>query len=394
MKLFLLLAGLVAQVIPGLWFNPEPVEYRGLTEGDAINFSIPVDGKLPAGTYVQFGITLENNGDKAPRYYMVEVQQGRRWENVSTTVHSDGLASYSFFTVPASQSHPTSYLNIFRLGQAVRDTLRVRCRVCSPYTSDKDRLSADDPANSVSIRSRHYVGARLNPLGRKAPSSRRKVLMLGNSFTYFYSVPLMLQEIAFSQGMLLDINASLKGGQTFRQHTGLTMSLVQCSLEDYDYAFFQGQSQEPARYASDMDAMRDVKLALLDLCEALRSTSPGCRVFVENTWAYGAGDCGGFGSLENFDSLLAEGTRLLSTACHGEIIPVGQAFAAVRADGSPVQLLGDDDKHQSLAGSYLKACIEYLILSGKPFSGDVPCCGLSESDASYLRQTAEKTVLK
>lgn len=394
MKLLALLLGLVAQVVPGLWFNPEPVEYRGLTEGDAITFSIPVDGKLQAGTYVQFGVTLENIGDKAPRYYMVEVQQGRRWESVSPQAHSDGLAAYTFFTVPASQAHPTTYVDIFRLSHTVKDTLRVRCRVCSPYTSDRGTLSAGDPDNVVSMKGKHYVGARLVPLGRKAPSSRRKVLMLGNSFTYFYSVPLMLQEIAFSQGLQLDINASLKGGQTFRQHTGLTMSLVQCSQQKYDYAFFQGQSQEPARYAGDMNALRDVKLALLDLCEALRSTSPDCKVFVENTWAYDAGDYGGFGSPENFDALLSEGTRLLSKACRGDVIPVGEAFAAVRADGSPVPLLGSDGKHQSLAGSYLKACVEYLIISGKPFNGEVPCCGLSESDATYLRQIAEKTVLK
>ncbi|MBO4475204.1 MAG: hypothetical protein J5737_00570 [Bacteroidales bacterium] len=393
MKLPLLL-GIIAQALPGLWFTPEPVEYRGLMEGDAITFSIPVEEKLPAGTYVQFGVTLENNGDKAPRYYIVEVLQGKKWECLSTPVFNDGLSGYSFFTVPAKYAHPSTYIDLFRLRQTVQDTLKVRCRVCSHYTSDRTALFKDDPANSVSMKSMHYVGARLNPLGRKVPIVRKKVLMLGNSFTYFYGVPFMLQEIAFSQGIELDINASLKGGQTFRQHSGLTMSLVQCSLEKYDYAFLQGQSQESARYAEDPSGQRDVKSALLDLCDALRSTSPDCKVFVENTWAYGAGDCGGFGSLERFDELLTEGSGLLAVACRGESIPVGPAFAAVRADGSSVNLLGDDDKHQSLAGSYLKACVEYLVISGKPFSGTVPSCGLPESDAAYLRSIAEKTVLK
>lgn len=393
MTLFLLLAGIVAQILPGLWFTEQPVQYRGLTEGDAISFTLPLEEKLPAGTYVQFGVTLQNDGDKAPRHYMVEVKDGKDWTAVPGT-YTDGLAEYSFVTTVAADRHPSSFLKIFRLSRPASDSLVVRCRVCSSVAADRSTLDKDDPANCVSVMAAPYVGARLNPLGRKAPHVRKKVLMIGNSFTYFFSVPLMLQEIAFSQGVELDITASLKGGQTFRDHTGLVMSLNSCSLEEYDYAFLQGQSQEPARFAEDRMEQRDVKLALCDLCDAIRLTSPSCLTFVETTWAYGAGDCGGFGSLERFDELLSEGSSAIAYVSRSGTIPVGPAFAAVRADGSPVNLLGPDDKHQSAAGSYLKACVEYLLISGRPFKDPVPSISLSESDASYLRSTAEKTVLK
>ncbi len=389
-----LLLGILAQLIPGLWFTEQPREYRSLVEGDAIYFSAPVPEKLPAGTWVQFGVTLENGGDKAPRHYIVEVLQGRKWECISKPLHTDGLSRYSFVTALSSDRHPSTYLELFRLSRPVSDSLRVRCRVCSNYAADRSELSRDDPDNRVSVREKYYIGARLTPLGRKAPAEHKKVLMTGNSFTYYYGVPFMLQEIAFSQGLELDINASLKGGQTFRQHTRLVLSMLNCSLEQYDYAFLQGQSQENARYALDLSAGRDVKMAVCDLCDAIRTTSPGCNIFIENTWAYPAGDWGGFGSADRFDSLLDEGTRKLASASHTSISPVGQAFAAVRNDDdAPADLLGDDHKHQSLAGSYLKACVEYLLISGKPFKGDVPCCGLDGDTAGYLRSIAEKTVL-
>jgi len=390
----LLLIGLIAQVLPGLWFPDKPVRYSGLVQDDAITFSIPVEDKLPAGTYVQFGVSLENEGDGAPRHYIVEVQQGNSWICLSSPVFHDGLSNYSFITVPSKDKHPSTYIDIFRLTRPVTDSLRIRCRVNSPYNCIRGQLSRNDASNCVQMKAKYYVGARMQPLGKKRPSARKKVLMIGNSFTYFYGVPLMLQEIAFSQGLELDINASLKGGQSFRDHSKLVMTMTNCSMETYDYAFLQGQSQEPAVFATDMAVHRDIRFALCDLCDVIRSLSPDCNIYVENTWAYGSGNCGGFGSLEKFDELLAQGTAKIATASRSNITPVGQAFAAVRAEGNPVNLLGNDDKHQSLAGSYLKACVEYLVISGKPFKGEVPSCGLSATDASYLRKIAEKTVLK
>ena len=387
-----LLLGFLLQLLPGLWFLDAPDVRTGMVENDAITFSIPVD-KLPAGTFVQFGVCLENEGDKAPRHYIVEVQQGRKWVCISDPVYNDGLADHSFITVPSGDRHPTTYQEIFRLRQTVKDSLRVRCRVCSPYAADRSTLCKDEPGNAVSLKSKQYVAARLNPLGNKLPLQAKKVLLIGNSFTYFYGEPLMLQEIAFSQGLLLDINCSLKGGQTFRNHTGLQMSLQSASKEVYDYAFLQGQSQEPALYAADVTAGRDVKLALCELCDLIREVSPDCSIFVEQTWAYTAGNCGGFGSPENFDALLADGASSLALAGHAGVNPVGTAFAAVRADGSPVDLFFPDSKHQGLAGSYLKACVTYLKISGQAFHGAVPSCGLPEEDAAYLRSIAENIVL-
>ena len=384
-------AALPAQVNPGLWYlsASQAIEKTGLTEGGAFVFARPVES-LPAGSYVQFGVSLENGGEKAPRHYMVEFFDGGRWVADPDFVYDDGLAEYSFFTVSSTVRHPSTYLSVYKLRNAVSDTLKVRLRVCSQYAADGSLLSPSEPGNVVALKNKHYVGAYLNPLGTKAPRETVSLLMIGNSFTYYYGEPFMLQEIAFSQGLQLNIRASLKGGQTFRDHCGREMTLRTISGAEYDYAVIQGQSQEPARYAADRSGNVDVENAFVELCRKIRETSPDCNIFVENTWGYPGAENGGFSSLGEFDRLLEEGSWLLAEAGVGDKIPVGKAFVAAR---ERVELLGSDAKHPGLAGAYLKACVTCLVFTGKPFTGDVPTCGLSAEDAAYLRRTAEDIVL-
>lgn len=60
-----------------------------------------------------------------------------------------------------------------------------------------------------------------------------------------------MKEIAWSQGHYFDVQASLKGGQTLGQHSDRVLTRHLAEAGGYDYVILQGQSQNPARYASD-----------------------------------------------------------------------------------------------------------------------------------------------
>lgn len=353
----------------------------GMVKGDAFRFAIAAEG-MPAGSYVQFEVTIENAGDKAPRHYRAEVFDGGSW------VTEPGC---DFVTVESGVKHPSVFSHIFRLKNPVCDSLRFRCVVSSTKAVDGSTLSASDPDNKVALKGGHYIPWRIIPLGTREPERTARILMIGNSFTYYYGVPALLQEISFSQGLSLDMRISLKGGQSFRQHCGREMTGRMCDEGNFEYAFIQGQSQEPARYASDPEKFRDVREAYTELCFRVLRNSPRCRIFVETTWGYPALENGGFGTLENFDRKLIEGSSMLAAATGTERLPVGDAFTAAR---SKARLLFKDDKHQALAGSYLKACVIYLTLSRRPFEGEVPACGLPDETAAALRSVAEETVLR
>ena len=370
----------------GLWFlhKHDELVYNGLTGWSTLTFSLPVD-ELPAGTYVQFCVSLENKGSKAPKDYIVEIKEDDAWRSEQGCI---------FETVDTKVRHPSTLLHIFKLRKAVSDTLFVRCRVNSPLTTDGDRLLRNEPENSVALKCRGFVGACLKSLGTAVPAEEKNLLLIGNSFTYYYGEPVILQQIAFSQGLKLNIAASLKGGQTFRQHCGLRLTSTSIKNGVYDYAIIQGQSQEPARWAAKPKDNKDVKTAFGELCDKIRLCSPDCKIFIEKTWSYPASDNGGFASEEQFYKLLEKGSKKLARSAKTSRSMVGDAFWAARRECPGIEILDKDAKHQGLAGSYLKACVTYLTLSGKPFVGEVPSCGLSEEDAAALRDIAEYTVLR
>ena len=228
------------------------------------------------------------------------------------------------------------------------------------------------------------------PEGPAGPGQVR-ILCIGNSFTYVHGTDLMLQQIASSQGLEFVIGKYLAGGYTFGRHLENEESRQAVAFGGYDYAFLQDQSANPARYSRDKDktVLEDFKALKRNVLAA----SPGCKVFLERTWSYGGFEAGGFGTKESLEYHLVRGARKMGRKGHAKVSPIGDAFEAALAARPDLKLLGPDDHHQSLEGAYLKACVNYLLIVGKPFSGEPDCCGVDPEVAAFLRSVAEKTVL-
>ena len=90
---------------------------------------------------------------------------------------------------------------------------------------------------------------------------------------------------------------------------------------------------------------------------------------------------------------VTEGTRHVASEAGVGYTLLGEAWKKVRTERPDIEMYHTDQHHPSYAGSYLKACVNYLTLSGKKF-GDNPCdCLLDPQTASYLRSVAESIVL-
>ncbi|MGM9738931.1 MAG: hypothetical protein ACI3ZT_11040 [Candidatus Cryptobacteroides sp.] len=372
--------------------------FSTMVQDDYILFKVPVKD-LPANSAVQFDMTLSAEPG-APKYYVVEYYDGGEWVAADSrlrTAEEDATVKYSFkcsgLATSSNYQHST-VMRTVRFKNAIKDgEVQIRCRALGKMNCNGGDQSVSASNGSHNFPVFGFTGAHIQDLGNVQPVDTTRILCLGNSFTYFSNAVFYLREIAYSQGHYIDARTHLKGGQTLGQHAGLAMSLDAISEGGYQYAFMQDQSQAAANYAKDKSKYNYVKVDCNSLRNKILYYSPKCRTILENTWAYSASTYGGFSTYDAFYNYLAEGTKAIANELGCWISPIGQAFKAVREDGTGVKMYFSDSKHQSENGSYLKACINYLVLFGQPFDNKASDCGLPSDTASYLRSVAERIVL-
>ena len=164
---------------------------------------------------------------------------------------------------------------------------------------------------------------------------------------------------------------------------------------DYDYMILQDQSLIPAKVGRDPKGMHQQVKDMAAMATKVRTNSPDCKALVECTWAYWKNDFGGFKSLDDFDRNGRRGAKILAKAVeNAQVSPISDAFRIVRAERGDINLYHTDKHHQSVYGSYLKSCVNYLTIYRQPF-GDSPAdCNLDPQVTAYLRSVAERVVLK
>lgn len=370
---------------------------QGMLENDYMLWEVPVE-RLSTGSYVEFTAAFCGDED-APKYFIMEYFDGGEWkssENDLLSVPENPELKYSF--ILSGKLHKnyqrTSVYQTFRLEDSIEDdNLKIRCRVVTPYSCSGAMLDASSQKNKVVVMGLSFSKVSIKYFGNTPPKDTLDILCLGNSFTYYWNSPAMLKEIAWSQGHYFDITAHTKGGQTLSQHTKLELTRAAIEADEFDYVFLQDQSRNPGRYAKDPSAYDSVREGYLELCEMVRSNSPKCKLILEHTWAYSKDNYGGFGSYDAFCDHLYKGCEMLSGMNGADISPIGSAFREVSGNEEyEIDLITSDKYHQSHYGSYLKACVNYLFITKKPFDGEVAGCGINPKIAQTLRDVAEKVV--
>ena len=369
-----------------------PVVKR-MKKGDCLLFTIP-SVTLPAGCDVDFSIVITSADDNAPRYWLCEILDGDRWVAPSQEFlrnDPDGTP-YSFDTLYFKSHQYTTFSQTFSLKHPIADgPLRVRCRVSSNRDNLDRRISPDSVGKTL-MPAHEYTLASLTAWPGSHTRDSHKAGILGNSFTYYNGSPFMLKAIARSQGHRLDLNVNTKGGQYLRNHLTLEQSRHVTDGHGYDYVILQDQSRQHSRY--DVSHNDTILTETRTLSAAFRENSPNATIILENTWAYPADDWAGFHSDSIFSGHLQSGARLIAEADTNidRVSPIAVAFDKARAQGIP-DLYAPDGSHPALNGTYLKACVNYLVIFGQPFDANVPDCGCVPDVASKLRAIAEQTVL-
>jgi hypothetical protein len=222
-----------------------------------------------------------------------------------------------------------------------------------------------------------------------------------------------------SANEMVAVDYVVKGSTTLTTHadhsseTGTQIYNKLISTNEYDYMILQEQSSTP--YTN----YNNFKTAVTSLAKDAKDTQKHCEVRLYSTWAYQEI------LTEEYDTIpkLEEHIREQYIKCANDVANVtdvdfvGPAFTKVATDTAyeNIPLYYSDNKHQSMYGAYLSACIHALSIVdginldntdfygaklGQYISANDPTAqgpvdfgaGISESDAKLLIELAKETV--
>ena len=186
----------------------------------------------------------------------------------------------------------------------------------------------------------------------------KKILFLGNSFTYFYDLPCQVEALG---GGELVCHSITRGGAYLNAYMTesdeLTVKLGEM-LRDNEYDFVVLQEQSLNAVVNFHDYLGSVK--------HIKSLVGKAKTVIYQTWSYKDGspllDSTGLTFCEMTDSL-EKAAKIAAGEIDADVVSVGRAFADSIAEHPEIQLYDEDCLHPSEAGSALAAKLfaEYFL---------------------------------
>ena len=227
-------------------------------------------------------------------------------------------------------------------------------------------------------------------------SNAKRVLWIGNSYTYVNDLPSLLRQLALSGGDSLIMDSNTIGGYTFANHASNAVTLQKLALNTNDFVILQAQSQEPSFPPTQVETQTFPYAHQLD--SLVHAGSACAKTVFYMTWGRKYGDtqnCPNYPPLCTFEGMndrLRWAYKQMADENEALMSPVGMAWKASWEADSTINLWSSDNSHPSLAGSYLAACVFYATILQKNPVGLSYTAGIPASQATFLQQIASNTV--
>jgi hypothetical protein len=234
------------------------------------------------------------------------------------------------------------------------------------------------------------------PLGLQS-QIKKKVLFIGNSYTYVNGLPQLIYDLAITKQDTLVFDQLVTGGFTFNNHCTNPQTWQKIRSVKWDYVVLQAQSQEPSFSPAQVGSQTFPYAK--QLCDSVKAAYPCCKILFFMTWGRKNGDafnCNVYPPVCTYAGMqarLRESYMLFKDSLKAHCAPVGVAWKTCRIQNPGIELYQPDESHPSMHGSYLAACVFYTSIFNKSSQGATFLAGLSGSDVNILQGLASKTVL-
>lgn len=185
-----------------------------------------------------------------------------------------------------------------------------------------------------------------------------RILLVGNSLTYFNDLPAMVQGLAASGGLDWDVHSVTIGGASLDDHIQDGSAVRLLAAEHWDYVVLQ---QGPSTLPDSRLNLRAGVASFRPLIEQAGGRVALYEVWPDSTWSAGR-------FISDFDRV-RDSYALAAKDVGGLFLPAGEAWRTAWSAHPQFKFYGPDEFHPSPEGSYLAALTIVGALSGKSVVG-------------------------
>jgi hypothetical protein len=249
--------------------------------------------------------------------------------------------------------------------------------------------------------------AACKPRGDAQPGPRpKRVLFIGNSYTYYNNLPRVLEALAASASPpeRLETRAVVVGGARLQTHWDEGDALDALREGGWDYVVLQEQSTLGILLVNGRHEINDPERILFPYARRFHEEArkKGAKTVLALTWSRR--------HAPEAQARLNHAFFTLGRELGATVAPIGLAWQSVREQHPGIPLYVDDGSHPAPAGTYLAACTLYATLfgrspeglalsargiptpDGEPEGGETTLVSLPEAQARVLQQAAWKAV--
>jgi hypothetical protein len=218
-----------------------------------------------------------------------------------------------------------------------------------------------------------------------------RVLLVGNSYTRFNLLHMLIERIGESAGgPRLHIDVEARSGYSLRMHLKSRSAMVKIRNGHYTHVVLQGHSlsavDHPDELAEDAERFHN------------EIAASGSHTVLYETWArkpnnslYRKHEL--VHSFEDMVGRVDEAYSGIARHLGVGLAPVGGAFERAWRNDPQIGLWGGDGSHPTLAGSYMAACVLYGAITGRdPQEADWAPYPLDNKLAENIRSVASATL--
>ena len=188
------------------------------------------------------------------------------------------------------------------------------------------------------------------------------VLFIGNSFTYYNSLDVLVEKIGKNIGINITTKSFTLGSHSLIEDTEDNDVLgkqifADLAVNQYTDIVLQDKSNHPYNKYSEF------KQGVIGMKEKIEPLQDNARLHLYETWGYNSDTF--LGPIPEMEDTIRYNTRMVAKNQNMGVIYVGQAFTYVYENYKDINLYHQDNRHPSYIGSYLAALVHVATLTGK-----------------------------